>query len=233
VSNMISRGKRSPGRLTYSIWLVVIFLLVAPTAAHSLLGFGVSPVLSASMRPTVAPGDLLLTKTTRSDALRIGNIVSLRNPITGVLYAHRIVSITPVNGVLRLITKGDGNSALDQDPVLVSRNASIQRTFGYAKWLGTPLVFLTSQHGRTLGITLLVGSNALALMLFAYRRGRRNDTEPAVPPVPLTLSCNLAPVCALRSEAYSDPEVDSDLLMRDIRNYLTQENFKRYLAKER
>jgi signal peptidase I len=214
----------------YLTWLFALLALIAPTLAHTLFGLGVAPVLGGSMRPLVAPGDLLLTKTTRADALHVGNIVSLRNPITGVLYAHRIVSITPVNGVLQLVTKGDGNPSLDQDPVLLSRNAAVQRTVGYAKWLGTPLAFLTSQSGRTLGITLLVGSNALTLMLFAYRRGRRNETEAAVPP---NLSCKLAPVCALRSAAYSDLAFDSDLLMQDIRRYLTKEDFKRYLTKER
>jgi signal peptidase I len=208
---------------TYITWLFGLLALIAPTFAHTILGLGVAPVLSGSMRPMVGPGDLLITKNTRADSLSIGNIVAVHNPVTGIFYAHRIVSIQPSNGVLRIVTRGDANPTLDNGSILLSRNASVQRTIGYVKWFGVPLAFLISNSGRALGMTLLVGSSALALMLFALRR--RSE---AGAPVSTEPPCKLTASCTLRTAVESDVALDVDGLMRDITRYL---KIKSYLTR--
>ena len=162
---------------TYLTWLLALVALMAPTVAHVAFGFGVAPVLTGSMRPTMAPGDLFLTKITRADELQVGNVVALHNPSFGSFYAHRIVRIEPYNGVLRISTKGDANPTLDRDPVLVARNANVQRSVGRVKWIGIPLAFISSAAGLRLGATLLIGANALALMVFALRRRWPHNTD--------------------------------------------------------
>lgn len=172
LSNAPSR--RWPKHLT---WLFALLALMAPTVAHVAFGFGVSPVLTGSMRPTAAPGDLFLTKITRADELHVGDVVALHNPSFGSFYAHRIVSIEPYNGALRISTKGDANPTLDRDPVLLARNANVQRSVGRVKWIGIPLTFISSAAGLRLGATLLIGANALALMAFALRRRWPHNTD--------------------------------------------------------
>ena len=162
---------------TYLTWLFALLAFMAPTLGHVAFGFGVAPVLTGSMRPTVAPGDLFLTKITRADELRVGDVVALHNPSFGSFYAHRIVRIDPFNGALRISTKGDANPTLDRDPVLLARNANVQRSVGRVRWIGIPLAFISSPTGLRLGATLLIGANALALMLFALRRRWPHNTD--------------------------------------------------------
>jgi len=204
-------AKAKPSRRwpAYLTWFFAIFALAAPTIANQALGLGVAPVLSGSMRPLVTPGDLFITRATPATALRVGQIISAQNPTTGVLFAHRIVSIHPYNGLLRIVTKGDANPSLDRDPVLLARNATVQRTVGYAKWLGTPLIFLTSKSGVALGTTLMIGANVLALLLFVLQRTKRKEKKaPERIPHPA-------------DESWTD--TDTGALMREYEGYITSE----------
>jgi signal peptidase I len=94
-----------------AVAITLVFLgacVVAP-----LLHIGFSPVLTGSMRPAYAPGDLLITAPADVTGLRPGQIAVFTPPGESVPYAHRITAIagTPAQPVLT--TKGDANPAPD------------------------------------------------------------------------------------------------------------------------
>ncbi|HUX65658.1 MAG TPA: signal peptidase I [archaeon] len=155
--------------------IFALAMLAVPTVVHSVFGIGVSPVLSASMQPLAAPGDLLITKATPAVQLKPGEIVTLTDPASGSQYAHRIVSIKPVSGVLQIVTKGDANPAADQTPIVVAESALIPKSIDRIKWVGNVVVFLASKTGQALGKTLLIASGVFTLLFFVLKRSSREE----------------------------------------------------------
>lgn len=150
--------------------LVMAFFVVAPSVMHSSFGIGISPILTGSMRPYAQPGDVFVTKTTKASNLKVGDIISVHSEATGVFYAHRIVKITTQSGLLRIITKGDANANPEVDPFMVGPNKPVSSNIMRVKWLGRPLVYLTSIQGRQAALSLMVLANLIALFLFLFRK---------------------------------------------------------------
>jgi signal peptidase I len=96
--------------------------LVAVVAA---VGLGVLPhlgvyrtltVLSASMKPTFSPGDVVIVRPEPIQRLRVGQVISYRVPV-GVhqVETHRVVAILRGRGTTTPViqTKGDNNTVVD------------------------------------------------------------------------------------------------------------------------
>ena len=150
--------------------LLAALFIAAPSVAHSQFGIGFSPILTGSMRPYADPGDLFISKTTKASNLKVGDIILVTSQSTGVFYSHRIVSITKSNGSLRIITKGDANAAPEATPFLVGTNELVPRSIARAKWIGRPLVYISSVQGRQAALALIVIANLTALILFLFRK---------------------------------------------------------------
>ena len=150
--------------------LIAALFIAAPSVAHSQFGIGFSPILTGSMRPYAYPGDLFLSKTTKASNLKVGDIILVTSQSTGVFYSHRIVSITKVNASFRIITKGDANDAPEATPFSVGPNELVPRSIARAKWIGRPLVYISSVQGRQAALALIVIANLIALVLFLFRK---------------------------------------------------------------
>lgn len=150
--------------------LVAALFIVAPSVAHSQFGIGFSPILTGSMRPYAHPGDLFLTKTTAASNLKVGDIILVTSQSTGVFYSHRIIKILKVNASLQFTTKGDANAAPEATPYLVSPKEQIPRSVALVKWVGRPLVYLSSVQGRQAALILIVIANLIALVMFLFRK---------------------------------------------------------------
>ena len=146
----------------------IALLLAAPTFARNVLGIGITTVLTGSMRPSINPGDLVITRTSAASAIGVGDVVVVNSG--DVPLAHRVVEVRVVSGLNRLTTKGDANALIDTDPVMVSANREVPRVIWRVPAVGSTLAFLASPQAQRLGLTLLVGLNLLALALFALRR---------------------------------------------------------------
>ncbi len=157
-------------------WIIAIIALAAPTVAHNLFGIGVSPVLTSSMAPGLTPGDVIVTQGVVGAAIRSGDVIAAQGLASGTPFAHRVVDVTPVSGLLRITTKGDANPTPDFDPVMLSSTAQVPRAIAHVKWIGFPLAFMSSPEGQRLALTLLVGANVLALLVFALGRRPRSDS---------------------------------------------------------
>ena len=150
--------------------LLAALFIAAPSVAHSQFGIGFSPILTGSMRPYANPGDLFVSKTTKASNLKVGDIILVTSQSTGVFYSHRIVSLTKENGSIRIITKGDANAAPEATPFLVGTNELVPRSIARVKWIGRPLVYISSVQGRQAALALIVIANLIALILFLFRK---------------------------------------------------------------
>ena len=91
--------------------ITVVFLAVC--VAAPLLHIGFSPVLTGSMRPAFAPGDLLITAPQPVAGLHTGQVAVFTPPGESVPYAHRITGLSGNPDRPVLTTKGDANPAPD------------------------------------------------------------------------------------------------------------------------
>lgn len=81
--------------------------------AAPLLNIGFFPVLTGSMRPAIAPGDLIVTAQTDATGLKPDQVVVFTPPGETVPFAHRITEVSMSGAQPILRTKGDANSAPD------------------------------------------------------------------------------------------------------------------------
>ncbi|CAN1644622.1 sigpep_I_arch, signal peptidase I [Candidatus Nanopelagicaceae bacterium] len=150
--------------------LFVISLVAAPTILSNYYGYGISPILSGSMRPYAEPGDAFITVKRPASELKVGDIVTLHSATSMDLYAHRIIEIRPFNGQMRIVTKGDANPTPEADPYLVSTTAEVPVTLFAVPKIGHVLVYMTSLQGRQAGLILVVVANVLALLLAMFKK---------------------------------------------------------------
>ncbi len=113
------RARRWPVRVLSVLGHVV--LAVAAIAALCGAGavvvyrLGFSPVLSPSMVPTFAAGDLIVTSPRPSSDIAVGDVLVLPIPDSpGQRYVHRVLTVTTgADGLPVVTTKGDANPAPD------------------------------------------------------------------------------------------------------------------------
>lgn len=92
----------------------VTIVFLAACVAAPLLHIGYSPVLTGSMRPAFAPGDLLITAPKAVADLQPGQVAVFTPPGETAPYAHRIIAIAGATDRPVLTTKGDANPAPDK-----------------------------------------------------------------------------------------------------------------------
>jgi len=158
-------------------WVLLMGAVLAPSLLHSQFGIGFSPILTGSMRPAAQPGDVYVTSEVKASTLRIGDIIAIHNQRTGVFYSHRIRNIGIENGLIRITTKGDANSLPEADPYIVGANALVSKEVFKIKWIGRPMVYLTSPQGRNTGLRLLVIGNVMGLLFFLFRKEQRKASN--------------------------------------------------------
>ncbi|MEI7541125.1 MAG: signal peptidase I [Actinomycetes bacterium] len=169
----VNRKRKTKFRAVALKILAIIFIsgiVATPTILHNFYGYGISPVLSGSMRPLAQPGDAFITVDRPASELKVGNIVTLHTADSQSLYAHRIIDIREISGSIRIITKGDANPTAEQDPFLVSPNQKVPVTIARVLWIGHVLVYLTSVQGRQAALALIVVANILTLILAMFKK---------------------------------------------------------------
>jgi len=154
-------------------WILVMAAVIAPSLLHSQLGIGFSPILTGSMRPSAQPGDVYVTSQVKASTLHSGDVIAIHNQVTGVFYSHRIYNLGVENGLIRITTKGDANSLPERDPYIIGPNALVSKEVFKIKWVGRPMVYLTSVQGRNTGLSILVIGNVMALLYFLFRKEQK------------------------------------------------------------
>lgn len=103
---------------------LVVVVQVLSKGYVSLGKYSFFKVVTPSMEPNLAVGEVIVTKSVAMDKVKVGDIVSFRSQspdMFGVIITHRVVEIdTDENDEKRFLTKGDANLSVDGRYVLES-----------------------------------------------------------------------------------------------------------------
>ena len=165
------------------LWSILSTVLVALTVlcavflmGSRLLGYQVYTVLSGSMRPAYAEGDLLYVESVKPSQVKVDD------PITFVLNekltvaTHRVVRIDTENQLF--YTKGDANGTEDTDPVHFNNLIGVPRfsvpLLGYVSYFvqNPPGTYITLVAGL-----LLIGVVFLPDMLSKMKAGKEKENK--------------------------------------------------------
>lgn len=164
-------GRATPatraGRLgrasTWLLWgAVALAVAVAVTAA---LGYRTEVVLTGSMRPAIAPDDMVVVHGIVATEMRVGDIVSFAAPgQRGIVITHRVRSLRPAHGGrIAVVTRGDANSASEH--WTIARHGSVGRVVGVFPGVGA----VTNWSGSALLRLVVFGSLGLVVLVAGLR----------------------------------------------------------------
>lgn len=131
-------------------------------------------VISGSMEPDIATGDLLIATKVPADSLQVGDVVSLPSELTRSLVTHRITAIEPADGSYTITMKGDNNEFSDALDYHVAGDVW-KPALQLPGW-GTAIVRMTTPAVAVPLILGLLGLLGLSLMSPVERPVRRPAT---------------------------------------------------------
>lgn len=136
-------------------------------------------VLTDSMYPEIAAGDLIICNTVEAEDVQVEDVISFYDPMgngTSVV-THRVLEIVEEDGQLSFRTKGDNNNAEDQ--VLVPAKSVIGIYRSRIPGAGHIAMFMQTTPGLILcvvcPILLIVGFDMLRRR--KYEKAQKQDTD--------------------------------------------------------
>jgi signal peptidase I len=126
--------------------LGVAALLVAAIALP--LAFGARPqtVLTGSMEPAIAPGDVVIDERIEPTEARVGDVVTFRDPADqGKLITHRVQRIRRAGSHLWFITQGDANNTTER--WRIAADGELGRVVYTVPWVGHAAVITHTPLG--------------------------------------------------------------------------------------
>lgn len=166
------RKKKSIFKTIYISALIGALALPAIVAVY--FGLSFQTVISASMAPTIHPGDMLISKVVAVKKVHTGDIILLLDSASGLYRSHRVASITRGDVNTTIVTRGDANGNLDA-PVLVTNNSLTRRVVAVIPKVG----FITNALDKTkvklgiLGAFVLLGVVNLVSLFFRRFRSKK------------------------------------------------------------
>lgn len=108
-----------------------VFLVVVKFVGEtpSVFGYNFYYIITGSMEPTLAVGDIILSKETSVDKLEVGDVVTFEGEsgeLDGKIVTHRIQSIYDEDGQTFVVTKGDAN-AINDPPIRAEAVLSVMK----------------------------------------------------------------------------------------------------------
>lgn len=167
-------GLRAGATAVAWLYLYAVLWLGAYTVLSTMV-FGWSPVLvtGGSMRPGIAPGDLVLLADVEGLAGR-GSVLTFEAADRGdALVTHRVEAVTP-DGYR---TRGDANATADPELVDPADVVGVGRLL--VPVLGRPVLWFHSQQWLPLGVWL--AGTSVALVLAGPRPSRSPAGQDAAP----------------------------------------------------
>ena len=167
-----------PRRSVWSVidttfWIVGILGAIAMAVAVQVGGFQVTRVLSPSMEPTFAPGDLVLIRPTDAADLSIGDIPMLPDPeVPQIQYVHRVVNVDASRpGEVWVVTKGDNNPSEDNPVTVITEQVPVVVA-------SIPMSRLPLDKVSWTWSLALLGVMAVAFLILLFAPERRAPQEP-------------------------------------------------------
>jgi signal peptidase len=140
--------------------LAAVALLVAAIALP--LAFGARPhtVLTGSMEPAIAPGDVVIDERIAPSEAQVGDVVTFRDPEDqSRLITHRVRSIRHAGSHLWFVTQGDANNSTER--WRIAAGGELGRVVYTVPWVGHAAVVTHTPLG--LALLLIVPLLLLAL----------------------------------------------------------------------
>jgi signal peptidase I len=148
-----------------ALGMVIVLIFLAPLGMKTFWGIGFAPVLSNSMSPNIAIGDLEITRPVLAHSVEVGDVVLLADGESGIQFSHRVMQIQSPNITeLNFETKGDNNPLVDQRTVTIPRADELPMVMFTIPRLGGLLTFLSSSQSLFMGCFLLVTAGVLYLV---------------------------------------------------------------------
>jgi signal peptidase len=99
--------------VAWSLWLALGLACAGMLAlgVARLAGYQTFTVLSGSMEPAIATGDLVFDERISAEDASVGDVITFREPGTRRLITHRLVHKRVGGGLARMRTRGDANNA--------------------------------------------------------------------------------------------------------------------------
>lgn len=152
-----------------TIILVVALLALSGLAVAILNGLKPAVVKTGSMRPTLAPGTLILVKPTLADQLKVKDVITFTDPDMAAkgLVTHRIVKIDHVKGTPVITTQGDANPVPDTWKLKLRKDAGLMKYHVPAVGRLSFLVRTKTGYLLLLGIPVLILSMVALVKIWA------------------------------------------------------------------
>jgi signal peptidase I len=164
-------GVRWPAMI--AVWVAWGFgtgLVLAVTAPMA-VGLRPLTVLTGSMQPTIKPGDMIVDEPVSASQIRVGDIVTYREPHGTRTITHRVRSVSISQGQTHVVTKGDANHTVEKWQV--PDTGEVGRVVYAVPKLGYPITWSHTRNGRL----ALVSIPAFVLAIWALLRIWRSDEE--------------------------------------------------------
>ena len=157
--------------VTMTLGITIVYKSYSePNEIPSVFGWKPFMVLSGSMKDTIMPGDLILTKEIDALELKEGDVISFRTNKYTVI-THRIINIVDEEGERKYYTKGDNNDAADRDPVC---NDQIE---GIYKYRIPKLGEIALNLQKPIGIVICIALPLIIVLIAQFADSKRQERE--------------------------------------------------------
>jgi signal peptidase len=194
--------------------IVLLIALVAPFAAYAapeVVGADESfVVLTASMTPAIAPGDVVIVADRDPAAIAEGDVITFMRGTSEVPVTHRVIDVVDEGGALAFETMGDANEG--PDPGLVPAGSLVGVVTLTIPWIGYVIQFAGTQVGFVALVLLPFGLLAVT-EIWSIVRGREGpEPKPPTATEPVAGPSGDADVETVESETAVDwePAVDPE-----------------------
>jgi signal peptidase I len=143
-------------------WAALAAAALLALAVALPLAFGARPhtVLTGSMEPAIAAGDVVIDERISPTAAQVGDVVTFRDPEDqSRLITHRVRSIRRAGSHLWFVTQGDANNTTER--WRIAADGELGRVAYTVPWIGHVAVITHT----TLGLVLLLAVPLLLLGL--------------------------------------------------------------------
>jgi signal peptidase len=159
-----SRPRRLLGLLGNGLLLLCVLVFVLIAIGPHVFGYRTATMLTGSMEPVIAPGDVVVTVEKPAAEVAVGDVITYQIPVEDHrVETHRVVEVVDdPHGTIVIRTKGDANEGVDpwtatlQDDTVWEVRAVVPELGSAIRFLRAPAV----QHGIlwvAFGGLLLVG----------------------------------------------------------------------------
>lgn len=162
----------------WMVLLAVTAFLVTTVAVPRAVGGTAYTVLTSSMRPTMPPGTLVITRSVDPAAVAVGDAITYQiESGKPAVVTHRVTAVRyAASGELSFVTQGDNNPSPDRSPVRpVQVRGEVWYAVPYAGFVNNALT--ASRRATVIGV--VVGGLVLyALIMFGSALRSRHRPQP-------------------------------------------------------